>query len=131
MRPLSSDLLGVYIDNPFPNAPNGSLWSLPAEIRMYILVLFFGFYPKLIIKRMINIPDYSYGIYIFSFPTQQTLVSMLKIYDPYILFILSLCFTLFIAVFSWHCIEKPSLKLKGKTKNYFLFFKKIKPEYNK
>lgn len=231
IRPLSSDLLGVYVDNPFPNAPNGSLWSLPAEIRMYILVfflgffqffkkkfflnllfltacflmyliflydsylldraisfvfrvpfyglikfplafiigmyaylykeyvpisplifiglisaffllphslyletivlsysvLFFGFYPKLIIKRMINIPDYSYGIYIFSFPTQQTLVSMLKIYDPYILFVLSLCFTLFIAAFSWHYIEKPSLRLKGKTKSYLLFFKGIKP----
>ena len=218
----SSGLLGVYADNPHSNASNGSLWSLPAEVRMYMLVLFlgffkilkkknalnlfflsagilmylifsydsylldraisfvfrvplyplikfplafiigmyaylykqyvpispvifiglmvalfilpyslyletvavsysvlfFGFYPKIIIKKFINVPDYSYGIYIFSFPTQQALVSILKIYDPYLLFGTSLFCTLIVSIFSWHIVEKPSLKLKGKTQNY-------------
>lgn len=31
------DLPGVFGDNPYPNAVNGSLWSLPAEIAMYII----------------------------------------------------------------------------------------------
>jgi peptidoglycan/LPS O-acetylase OafA/YrhL len=87
-------------------------------------VLFFGFHPKLVIKKLNTIlPDYSYGIYIFSFPTQQTLVSLLKIYTPYYLFFLSLFLTFLVSVFSWHFIEKPSLTLKGKTKNYLLLFK--------
>ena len=30
-------LPGVFADNPYPSAVNGSLWSLPAEVLMYIL----------------------------------------------------------------------------------------------
>lgn len=34
-------LPGVFEDNPWPNAVNGFLWSLPVEFFMCILVLFF------------------------------------------------------------------------------------------
>ncbi|MCE9537429.1 MAG: acyltransferase, partial [Nitrospirae bacterium] len=33
------NLPGVFDDNPFKHAVNGSLWSLPYEIRMYAIVL--------------------------------------------------------------------------------------------
>src|SRR5690606_11509196 len=31
-------LPGVFPDNPYPNAVNGSLWSLPVEVSMYLLL---------------------------------------------------------------------------------------------
>lgn len=39
---ISFYLPGVFENNPVPNAVNGSLWSLPVEFFMYILVSIFG-----------------------------------------------------------------------------------------
>lgn len=32
----------VFTDNPYPKVVNGSLWSLPLELNMYVFALFFG-----------------------------------------------------------------------------------------
>ncbi|MBD3795917.1 MAG: acyltransferase [Epsilonproteobacteria bacterium] len=39
---ISYYLPGVFEHNPYPNAVNGSLWSLPVEFFMYIVVAVFG-----------------------------------------------------------------------------------------
>jgi peptidoglycan/LPS O-acetylase OafA/YrhL len=39
---LQMRLPGMFVDNPFPHAVNGSLWTLPYEIRMYVTVLIAG-----------------------------------------------------------------------------------------
>ncbi|MBD3842255.1 MAG: acyltransferase [Campylobacterales bacterium] len=39
---ISYYLPGVFEHNPVPNAVNGSLWSLPVEFFMYIVVAVFG-----------------------------------------------------------------------------------------
>jgi peptidoglycan/LPS O-acetylase OafA/YrhL len=40
MQPLS--LPGVFASNPFPMSINGSLWTIPLEFRMYILLCIIG-----------------------------------------------------------------------------------------
>lgn len=39
---ISHNLPGVFADTPFPNAVNGSLWSLPVEVLMYVMSVTIG-----------------------------------------------------------------------------------------
>lgn len=51
--------------------------------------------------------DYSYGLYIYSWPVQQALVSISdNTLSPTLLFMLSFSLTLLLAMASWHCVEK-------------------------
>ena len=46
---INHSLPGIFVDNPFPKAVNGSLWTLPIEFFCYVLVALFGttrFLPK-------------------------------------------------------------------------------------
>lgn len=56
-----------------------------------------------------NIPDYSYGMYIYAFPVQQLLVLGLGPINPYLHMALSVMMTLPLAALSWHCVEAPVL----------------------
>jgi peptidoglycan/LPS O-acetylase OafA/YrhL len=206
-------LPSVFIDNPYPEVVNGSLWSLPWELRMYIilggsffifkkraniillgiytlslayfcyneffldlnniffnhlfylsilffsgsilyvyshiipinnfiffgiillltllavffdlsffklfyyllfpyLVIYLAYVPKGTVRVFNRLGDYSYGLYIYAFPIQQTVVSLFDNITPIELFNYSFPITLFLSIFSWGLIEKPSLKLK-------------------
>jgi peptidoglycan/LPS O-acetylase OafA/YrhL len=56
---------------------------------------------------------YSYGVYLYAFPIQQTWVMILGPHATFLsVLLLSLASVLLFAAFSWHVIEKPALKLK-------------------
>lgn len=62
---------------------------------------------------ILNTGDYSYGIYLYSCPIQQTVNWLLPdIRSNAFNFIASLVLTALFAAFSWHFIEKPALKLR-------------------
>jgi peptidoglycan/LPS O-acetylase OafA/YrhL len=71
---------------------------------------------------LLNIPnnpvlrsgDYSYGIYLYAFPIQQTLVYAFPMFENrwYYHALASFVVVLIFAVFSWHCIERPAMGLK-------------------
>ncbi len=67
--------------------------------------------PKL---KVIFTGDYSYGIYLYAFPIQQTVVylSPPSLNEWYFNSIFSLIIVSIFAAFSWHCVEKPFGKLK-------------------
>ena len=69
--------------------------------------------PKLPIIRT---GDYSYGIYLYGFPICQACVATMPFLVGHrvALFFVGVLATSLFAVFSWHCIEKPSLKLKNR-----------------
>jgi peptidoglycan/LPS O-acetylase OafA/YrhL len=57
--------------------------------------------------------DYSYGIYLYAFPIQQAVYQLVPSSTSwYINFLLALAAVSVFAAFSWHCIERPALKLK-------------------
>ena len=62
--------------------------------------------------------DYSYGVYLFAWPTQQVMVatslSLGLALNPYNLSVAAALLTFCIAALSWHLVEKPALKLKNR-----------------
>jgi peptidoglycan/LPS O-acetylase OafA/YrhL len=56
--------------------------------------------------------DYSYGIYIYAFPVQQTLVSFWPQMPLWAYLLSTFVTTVALAAMSWHLVEKPALKLK-------------------
>lgn len=61
--------------------------------------------------------DFTYGIYVFSFPVQQMLISKgIAISHPYLLFIISSAIVIPMAIASWHLLEKKFLRMKKAVK---------------
>jgi peptidoglycan/LPS O-acetylase OafA/YrhL len=56
--------------------------------------------------------DYSYGIYIYAFPIQQTLSDLMSPRSGWLLFSISLPLASLTAVASWHLVERRALALK-------------------
>lgn len=75
-------------------------------------VVFAAYYPRLVIDRWCEGPDYSYGLYIYAYPIQQTLILLagMRSVGPHVL--ASLALTLPLAILSWHLVEEPALRLK-------------------
>jgi peptidoglycan/LPS O-acetylase OafA/YrhL len=63
-----------------------------------------------------RVGDYSYGIYVYHYPVQQTLVFFHLSANAWGFFALTLAFALPAAFASWHLIEKPALALRGALK---------------
>jgi len=62
-----------------------------------------------------RIGDFSYGTYLWGWPTQQTIVFLLPgMLNPFTLFLLAMPATLAIAALSWKFIERPALNLKAR-----------------
>ena len=85
----------------------------PAVVGMAFCVIYLGKYapPRLALRE-----DYSYGVYLFAWPTQQVVVatslSLGVALNPYSLSVAAALPTFCIAALSWHLIEKPALRLK-------------------
>ncbi len=67
--------------------------------------------------------DYSYGLYLWGFPIEQAVAHHLSEPKPMAIFLISFPITLLIAMLSWHCLEKPALKLKNRP--VFITFKRL------
>jgi hypothetical protein len=60
--------------------------------------------------------DFSYGVYIYAFPVQQTLSLLgMNRYGLGAYFVLAMVLTLPFAIASWRLVEKPCLRLKRLT----------------
>jgi peptidoglycan/LPS O-acetylase OafA/YrhL len=94
--------------------PLGIYKSLILSLPVSYLIAYIG------LQRIPKLPlysrgDYSYGIYLYAYPIQQLLVYLfpgtLGVFSH---FLLSTAIVTLIAMFSWHCIEKPVLRIRKK-----------------
>ena len=87
-----------------------------ARLALYFLVPVVVYYFAFLVKS-IQIPtqigDISYGMYIYAFPIQQTILNLYpSIKVEYFIFVSIIC-TIPFAFLSWHYIEKRALKFKN------------------
>ncbi len=90
------------------------------------IIFYLAFQKRFVASWYDKIGDLSYGIYIMSFPIQQTLIELLGapkneyskilIMNPHKNMALTFLIVIPLAWLSWHLIEKPCLSLKNKTK---------------
>lgn len=91
--------------------------SRTAFFAIYLLgIAYITFYlayvPGGFIRRFNNVSDFSYGIYIYAFPIQQTVVAVAPGISALSLFIWSGLATLAFAMLSWFGVEKQAQNLK-------------------
>jgi len=78
-----------------------------------LLVIWFGTASTPVVRRFGRFGDFSYGIYIYAFMTQQLLLSITGTHHPFWPGLLaSAVGALVFAILSWHLVERPALSLK-------------------
>lgn len=95
-----------------------SLTYRPASIiLLYLLIAYAVFYFAYIFRgpflKFNHLGDYSYGIYIFGYPIQQTIEQIFPKLGLSVFFIVTFAITLTLAILSWHIVEKRALVLKS------------------
>ena len=92
------------------------LFGRPVLLPQWLgyIVLYGVYHPRLVIRRWSEGADYSYGLYIYAYPVQQTLIWATEMKSPLLHIAASLVITLGFAMLSWHFIEEPALKLKNR-----------------
>lgn len=85
-----------------------------SAIPVTYVTIYLGLLNLPLIKPL-NSGDYSYGIYLFNFPIQQSIVKLYPGLDSWwLLMSISIPATLIFSAVSWHYIEKPALALKNR-----------------
>jgi peptidoglycan/LPS O-acetylase OafA/YrhL len=78
-------------------------------------VLFYAAYvPAGFIRQYNRVGDYSYGIYIYAFPIQQTIAALIPGVSVSGMLVISAAATVLMATLSWHLLERRALALKAR-----------------
>jgi peptidoglycan/LPS O-acetylase OafA/YrhL len=101
--------IGAYLWN-----PGGVVRGPWVALFTAYAVLVFAYHPRLQLPRLNRGGDYSYGLYIYAFPVQQTIMFHAHKLTPLELFVQSFIATLGLAAISWHFLEHPVLGLKSR-----------------
>ncbi len=105
----------LYFVPDISEADIATIQQWPVVVGMAFCVIYLGKYAP---ARLVLHEDYSYGVYLFAWPTQQVVVatslSLGLALNPYSLSVAAALLTSCVAALSWHLIEKPALKLKAR-----------------
>jgi peptidoglycan/LPS O-acetylase OafA/YrhL len=78
-----------------------------AYILFYIAYISSG-----LIRKYNQVGDYSYGVYIYAFPVQQSVAALVPGISVLSMLLIAAPVTLLLAAFSWHFLERYALELK-------------------
>ena len=96
---------------------SSSIINKDAFFVLYVLtiayILFYVAYiPSGFIRKYNQVGDYSYGIYIYAFPVQQSVAALVPGVSVLGMLLISAPATFLLAALSWHLLERRALDLK-------------------
>ncbi len=91
-----------------------TVFFLVYMLTIAYMLFFVAYVPSGRIRAYNRLGDYSYGLYIYAFPVQQTLAALIPGISIMQMLLGSTVLTLLLAVLSWHLIERRALGLKGR-----------------
>jgi peptidoglycan/LPS O-acetylase OafA/YrhL len=74
----------------------------------------FAFLDGAILRTLRRLPDISYGVYIYAYPVQQSVIAHFREASWAQQFLISAAIICVLSVSSWYLVEKPALSLKKK-----------------
>ena len=83
------------------------------SVSLPYLIFYLAYVPSGTIRNFNKIGDYSYGIYIYAFLVQQSIMATIPNVSVNSMIIISFSITFVLSFLSWHLIEKKFLKMKG------------------
>lgn len=118
---LSSKIFLVALVVLLLSTINKDLFFIFYSVLLPYLVFYIAYIPAGSIRKYNNLGDYSYGMYIYAFPVQQSVAAMLPNISVTNMLVTAFGITLVLAVLSWHIVEKKCLKMKG----HYVIFEKL------
>lgn len=98
------------------------VFSAVYHLTLAYVLFYLAYIPGGIVRLYNRLGDYSYGVYIFAFPVQQSVVALTPGISAVQLIAISTPITIVLAAISWHLLEKRALRLKS---HYVDFTRKI------
>ena len=83
----------------------------------YVL-LYIAYVPSGLVRIYNQVGDYSYGVYIYTWPVQQSIAALVPGVSVPAMMLFSAGITIVLAALSWHLIERRALHLKERTAAY-------------
>jgi peptidoglycan/LPS O-acetylase OafA/YrhL len=94
------------------SAADRRAWYVVYDVVIAYLLFHVAFVPSGKVRAFNRVGDYSYGMYIYAFPVQQSVVAWAPGISVASLFLVSVTITLLLSAASWHLLERPALQLK-------------------
>lgn len=91
---------------------HNDLFFVVYTLTLPLILFFLAYIPSGRIRKYNQCGDYSYGMYIYAYPVQQSVVELFPGISVLGMFVVSFFVTLFLSIISWHLVEKRFLKLK-------------------
>lgn len=89
------------------------LYAFTLYVAVGYTTLWLAYIPNGPIRLFNKAGDYSYGVYIYAYPIQQTIIATSPDLLPVEVFMSASLLTLLAAIASWHVIEQPALRSKS------------------
>jgi peptidoglycan/LPS O-acetylase OafA/YrhL len=95
------------------SAASKEFFFIAYNLTLPYLLFFLAYVPAGFVRSYNRLGDYSYGVYIYAFPVQQSLVAVFPGISCWNVILVATPIALMLAGLSWHFVEKRALGLKS------------------